>query len=673
MSSSDETFVRNIFSEFDTDGNGFISSNELHELLAACGVNINEDNLLLELDSNLSGDIDFSTFLAWWKQSSQKEATAPNNYLVYTALRLRYYQRVLGNSLRQVSRGIEKETKTDTNTKKTKTNQAAVRISLGKLDNNPAKFECKVTPTTEKDWNDPELSIPNGTSGILTFDIPIQENVSDFEVGKLAGKLSILLAMFTTSCSCVGNIIKAAGQMAAGNNQDQHLLHDLMPRVPAHVQKGIMGSASIFFHGYDPATIEKASGVVIDTDIKYPCRSKEDQKMMRIVVYFGDIISLPFDHLKKLGIDLGKLIDEIRVTHSINRVFQKNDTTEIKPTKISETKGNENEKNTFPTSPTSPNSPTSSSSTSQPFIDRIAFASELNLKIKKSGMLIVDELITNITTKLDKTDSFSNRSRSSLQSMVGRGLPLIARMLKLSKLQIQFGSLSDIVFEFIDTLEMKTWSEMIGHFYPGLSKEMFEEKKVLFINIMKKYIMTLTNDQITIVIAIVYKLFIYMNGHQSELGIHASPFGKMMSIVQKTIRTIIMEISNAMNLQDEKKRNVNVWAGMPNITMMIKDGMTANFNMSGLDGFSMYSGFLWDYQMGLEAKQDFHKCKTSKDCLKTALTMLFCSSSGDMFRNGIVDCFGSNWNEKYNSDVANVVEGIVLKFQDFVKPPPWFG
>ena len=288
-------------------------------------------------------------------------------------------------------------------------------------------------------------------------------------------------------------------------------------------------------------------------------------------------------------------------------------------------------------------------------------------------MLIVDELITNITTKLDKTDSFSNRSRSSLQSMVGRGLPLIARMLKLSKLQIQFGSLSDIVFEFIDTLEMKTWSEMIGHFYPGLSKEMFEEKKVLFINIMKKYIMTLTNDQITIVIAIVYKLFIYMNGHQSELGIHASPFGKMMSIVQKTIRTIIMEISNAMNLQDEKKRNVNVWAGMPNITMMIKDGMTANFNMSGLDGFSMYSGFLWDYQMGLEAKQDFQPCKTSKDCMKTALTMLFCSSSGDMFRNGIVDCFGSNWNEKYNSDVANVVEGIVLKFQDFVKPPPWFG
>ena len=64
----------------------------------------------------------------------------------------------------------------------------------------------------------------NSETGILTFDIPIQENVSDFEVGKLAGKLSILLAMFTTSCSCVGNIIKAAGQMAAGNNQDQHLL-----------------------------------------------------------------------------------------------------------------------------------------------------------------------------------------------------------------------------------------------------------------------------------------------------------------------------------------------------------------------------------------------------------------------------------------------------------------
>ena len=29
-----------------------------------------------------------------------------------------------------------------------------------------------------------------------------------------------------------------------------------------------------------------------------------------------------------------------------------------------------------------------------------------------------------------------------------------------------------------------------------------------------------------------------------------------MSIVQKTIRTIIMEISNAMNLQDEKNDNI---------------------------------------------------------------------------------------------------------------------
>ena len=175
------SFVLKIFAEFDTDGTGTINVNNFNELCVACGLNPNVVNMS-DLDVDGNNEIDFNEFLIWWKSFTTNELnhhSAGTPTILYIALRLRYLQRVVGNSLRQVSHENKLHL---TSTSTSKINCAALRISVSKLEKDAARLECKTTPTKEEDWV--KLDTPEGTHGVLTFSIPIKKNAKDFDVGK---------------------------------------------------------------------------------------------------------------------------------------------------------------------------------------------------------------------------------------------------------------------------------------------------------------------------------------------------------------------------------------------------------------------------------------------------------------------------------------------------------
>ena len=105
VTTEETSFVLNIFAEFDTDGTGTINVNNFNELCVACGLSPNVVNMS-DLDINGNNEIDFNEFLIWWKSFTTNELnhqSAGTPTILYTALRLRYLQRVIGNSIRQVS------------------------------------------------------------------------------------------------------------------------------------------------------------------------------------------------------------------------------------------------------------------------------------------------------------------------------------------------------------------------------------------------------------------------------------------------------------------------------------------------------------------------------------------------------------------------------------------
>ena len=99
-----------------------------------------------------------------------------------------------------------------------------------------------------------------------------------------------------------------------------------------------------------------------------------------------------------------------------------------------------------------------------PLIDRIGFATEMNIKVEKTGMIMLDKLLTNIASKLQGSAEGSagsarqsNAGNAAARSFLLRVLPLVGRMLRLSKLQIQLGSFSDVLF-----------GECVSFFFPKL-------------------------------------------------------------------------------------------------------------------------------------------------------------------------------------------------------------
>jgi len=61
--------VREIFSHYDTDGNGVIDVGEFSNLLNALDADLTDEQIkagLNSLDDNQNGMIEFDEFIAWW-------------------------------------------------------------------------------------------------------------------------------------------------------------------------------------------------------------------------------------------------------------------------------------------------------------------------------------------------------------------------------------------------------------------------------------------------------------------------------------------------------------------------------------------------------------------------------------------------------------------------------
>ena len=61
--------LRETFKHFDRDGNGWIDSGELKELLFSLGAVVTDEEVALGLevlDSNQNGKIEFEEFVDWW-------------------------------------------------------------------------------------------------------------------------------------------------------------------------------------------------------------------------------------------------------------------------------------------------------------------------------------------------------------------------------------------------------------------------------------------------------------------------------------------------------------------------------------------------------------------------------------------------------------------------------
>ena len=64
--------VREIFSHYDTDGNGVIDVSEFGSLMDALDAELTEEQVkvgLEALDSNKNGTIEFDEFIVWWTDS----------------------------------------------------------------------------------------------------------------------------------------------------------------------------------------------------------------------------------------------------------------------------------------------------------------------------------------------------------------------------------------------------------------------------------------------------------------------------------------------------------------------------------------------------------------------------------------------------------------------------
>ena len=683
------SFVAKIFAEFDTDGNGYISSSELHELVVACGLStLNVHDLLSQIDRNKTGTVNFTDFLEWVTNAEEssntdQEGSRENNNqhtsqnIVYTALRLRYMQRVVSNSLRQVSREF---LDTKHQHKKARVNRAATRISVGDLDpDKTVTFQYTMTPSQDEDWD--TLKVPLGCGGALVFAIPICDGVSDFEVGKLAGKLNVILSFLTSSLSIVGNSIQMIGTKA-----NQSTLKSIINgidtifgvRLPRNVQEQILTATSILFSNENTMTTptmpttstamhteddddennNKANRIIYDTKIQYPCYSSptdskpKGQKNMNISIYFGDIASRPFEYLSSLGFDLKSFIHQISITHRFNRIFKhvhKNkenmETTKEEEKEEAEERG-EQKQVQLETKEVHEGTENISESLHKSFISNIGYVFDFNCEIEKNGINIFDDFFTNMMSKFEQAASSTNSKRRDnrynmnhavlqIKQLILRLIPLILRMTKLSKLQISFSNVQEIFNEFVDTMEMKEFMESTIHLFPASQHQQIHILHAHLITLCKQYLLKMTSSECTHFFSITYQFFVFIFGCDERQKLFQSlsiafpnieRLAEQVSLFQRTIRTIIMEIANATTLHDGQRES-NVMQSLPSVTFFIKNHLQMTWNVRGLDDFFSLDFLLFDRQSGIDGRKMYAACTTLKECLNIYLTTLLEGSS----------------------------------------------